>query len=142
MIAIICAICSGVTIVLSRSVNGLLANEIGASQSTFVNYFTGLLMSCVFLLLIGIKDLQTVDFNIVMKNPVMLIGGMIGVVNIFILNIVVMKISPVKLTLFTFVSQLLSGIVLDYVFFGIFSTMKLIGCCLVVIGLYSYQTFD
>ena len=45
MIAIICAIASGMTIVLSRSINGYLAKKIGPYQSTFFNYFTGLLTS-------------------------------------------------------------------------------------------------
>ena len=49
MIAIICAIASGMTIVLSRSINGYLAKKIGPYQSTFFNYFTGLLTSSILL---------------------------------------------------------------------------------------------
>lgn len=48
MIAVLCATCAGMTIVLSRSVNGYLAQKVGAYQSTFFNYFTGLFMSLVF----------------------------------------------------------------------------------------------
>ena len=48
MIAVICATCAGMTIVLSRSVNGYLSQKVGAYQSTFFNYFTGLFMSLVF----------------------------------------------------------------------------------------------
>lgn len=51
MIAIICAIASGMTIVLSRSINGYLAKKIGPYQSTFFNYFTGLLTSSILLFL-------------------------------------------------------------------------------------------
>lgn len=69
----------------------------------------------------------------------MFIGGIIGVFNILILNIVVPKVSPVKLTLITFVSQLISGIILDYCFYDIFSVNKLIGCLIVVAGLFLYQ---
>lgn len=39
---LLCATCAGMTIVLSRSVNGYLAQKVGAYQSTFFNYFTGL----------------------------------------------------------------------------------------------------
>ena len=49
MIAIICAIASGMTIVLGRSINGYLAKKIGPYQSTFFNYFTGLLTSSILL---------------------------------------------------------------------------------------------
>ena len=44
MIAIICAIASGMTIVLSRSINGYLAKKIGPYQSTFFNLLVCLLV--------------------------------------------------------------------------------------------------
>ncbi|MBM6800037.1 DMT family transporter, partial [Coprobacillus cateniformis] len=114
MIAVLCATCAGMTIVLSRSVNGYLAQKVGAYQSTFFNYFTGLFMSLVFLIILGFSHVQNLQSTVLLENPVMFIGGIIGVFNILILNIVVPKVSPVKLTLITFVSQLISGIILDY----------------------------
>ena len=74
-----------------------------------------------------------------MRQPTLLIGGMIGVFNILILNIIVPKISPVQLTLITFVAQLLSGVVIDYCIYDIFSIQKLIGCLIVIVGLIAYQ---
>ena len=61
MIAVICATCAGMTIVLSRSVNGYLSQKVGAYQSTFFNYFTGLFMSLVFLIILGFSHIQ--DFQ-------------------------------------------------------------------------------
>ncbi|MFR6100286.1 DMT family transporter [Longibaculum muris] len=142
MIAILCATCAGVTIVLSRSVNGYLSQKIGAYQSTFFNYFTGFLMSSVFLILFGFFNLKGFQFDILMRQPTLLIGGMIGVFNILILNIIVPKISPVQLTLITFVAQLLSGVVIDYCIYDIFSIQKLIGCLIVIVGLIAYQLSD
>lgn len=142
MIAILCATCAGVTIVLSRSVNGYLSQKIGAYQSTFFNYFTGFLMSSVFLILFGFFNLKGFQFDILMRQPTLLIGGMIGVFNILILNITVPKISPVQLTLITFVAQLLSGVVIDYCIYDIFSIQKLIGCLIVIVGLIAYQLSD
>lgn len=139
MIAVLCATCAGMTIVLSRSVNGYLAQKVGAYQSTFFNYFTGLFMSLVFLIILGFSHVQNFQSTVLLENPVMFIGGIIGVFNILILNIVVPKVSPVKLTLITFVSQLISGIILDYCFYDIFSVNKLIGCLIVVAGLFLYQ---
>lgn len=139
MIAVLCATCAGMTIVLSRSVNGYLAQKVGAYQSTFFNYFTGLFMSLVFLIILGFSRVQNFQSTVLLENPVMFIGGIIGVFNILILNIVVPKVSPVKLTLITFVSQLISGIILDYCFYDIFSVNKLIGCLIVVAGLFLYQ---
>ena len=47
MISIIFSILSGVTIVLSRGVNGLLSKKMGAYQGTFYNYFTGFMTSLI-----------------------------------------------------------------------------------------------
>lgn len=141
MIAILCAILAGVTIVLSRSVNGYLSQKIGPYPSTFYNYFTGLLTSVLLCIVMMLLSYQTLDFQ---GNPNMtiLLGGVIGVFNILILNIVVSKVSAVVLTLLAFVGQLVSGIIIDYLIYGIFSVSKMIGCVIVFIGLVFYQYSD
>lgn len=141
MIAILCATLAGVTIVLSRSVNGYLSQKVGPYLSTFFNYFTGFIASfvlCVAMILLGY---QNFDFQ---GNPniTMLIGGVIGVFNILILNIVVSRVSAVVLTLLAFVGQLASGMILDYFIYGIFSMNKIVGCLIVFIGLVMYQYSD
>lgn len=138
MMAVICAILAGVTIVISRSINGLLSQRIGPYQSTFFNYFTGFIASFLIMFCMGISyisEIKVLDMN----NPFLYIGGVIGVFNILILNIIVSKISPIQLTLITFVSQLMSGMLLDYYYYQMFSTQKIIGCIIVVIGLVIYQ---
>ncbi len=72
----------------------------------------------------------------------MLVGGIIGVFNVLILNIVISKVTPIKLTLITFISQLLSGMILDYYIYHVFTLNKLIGCIIVIIGLIIYQSAD
>lgn len=141
MIAIIFAIMAGVTIVLSRTVNGYLGQRIGVYQSTFFNYFTGLLLSIVVLLWMGISTVEY-DFTLFYKQPTLMIGGIIGVFNILILNLIVSKISPIQLTLVCFIAQLTTGIILDYYIYDIFSINKLIGCFIVIMGLFMYQRAD
>lgn len=143
MIAIICAIASGMTIVLSRSINGYLAKKIGPYQSTFFNYFTGLLTSSILLFFTLLPAFKNISFTKI--DLIMLVGGIIGVFNVLILNIVVSKVTPIKLTLITFISQLLSGMILDYYIYYIyhvFTLNKLIGCIIVIIGLIIYQSAD
>lgn len=141
MIAIICAIMAGVTIVLSRTVNGYLGQRIGVYQSTFFNYFTGLLLSIVVLLWMGIPTVGY-DLTLFCEHPTFMIGGIIGVFNILILNLIVSKISPIQLTLICFIAQLTTGIILDYYIYDIFSINKLIGCFIVIMGLFMYQRAD
>ena len=142
MISIICAVLAGVTIVLSRSINSLLSQKLGPYQSTFYNYFTGFVTSCILFCIIGFPYLKDIQWHAIINNPMMILGGVIGVFNILILNIIVHKVSPIQLTLINFISQLLSGIVLDYCFYQMFSIQKFIGCCIVIIGLVIYQLGD
>ena len=123
------------TIVLSRSINGYLAKKIGPYQSTFFNYFTGLLTSSILLFFTLLPAFKKIDL-------IMLVGGIIGVFNVLILNIVISKVTPIKLTLITFISQLLSGMILDYYIYHVFTLNKLIGCIIVIIGLIIYQSAD
>lgn len=136
MIAIICAISSGLTIVLSRTVNGYLSQKIGPYQSTFFNYLTGLITSFIILCFNGLPYLKSTEF---LNNPAMILGGFIGIFNVLILNIISPKITPVNLTLITFIAQMISSIVLDYCLFNIFTMKKLIGCLIVTLGLTMYQ---
>ena len=82
MIAIICAIASGMTIVLSRSINGYLAKKIGPYQSTFFNYFTGLLTSSILLFFTLLPAFKNISFTKI--DLIMLVGGIIGVFNVLI----------------------------------------------------------
>ena len=123
------------TIVLSRSINGYLAKKIGPYQSTFFNYFTGLLTSSILLFFTLLPAFKNISFTKI--DLIMLVGGIIGVFNVLILNIVVSKVTPIKLTLITF-----SGMILDYYIYHVFTLNKLIGCIIVIIGLIIYQSAD
>lgn len=135
MISIIFSILSGVTIVLSRSVNGMLSKKMGAYQGTFYNYFTGFMTSLI-LMLVGV---QHINISLDKTNLMMYLGGIIGVFNILILNIIVPRISPVILTLLSFIGQLVSGMVIDAFVYNMFSISKILGCLIVIAGLVIYQ---
>ena len=103
MISIIFSILSGVTIVLSRSVNGMLSKKMGAYQGTFYNYFTGFITSLILMLVLMIVGVQHINISLDKTILMMYLGGIIGVFNILILNIIVPRISPVILTLLSFI---------------------------------------
>ena len=137
MISIIFSILSGVTIVLSRSVNGMLSKKMGAYQGTFYNYFTGFMTSLILMLVLMIVGVQHINISLDKTNLMMYLGGIIGVFNILILNIIVPRISPVILTLLSFIGQLVSGI--DAFVYNMFSISKILGCLIVIAGLVIYQ---
>ena len=131
MISIIFSILSGVTIVLSRSVNGMLSKKMG--------YFTGFMTSLILMLVLMIVGVQHINISLDKTNLMMYLGGIIGVFNILILNIIVPRISPVILTLLSFIGQLVSGMVIDAFVYNMFSISKILGCLIVIAGLVIYQ---
>ena len=135
-ISIIFSILSGVTIVLSRSVNGMLSKKMGAYQGTFYNYFTGFMTSLILMLVLMIVGVQHINISLDKTNLMMYLGGIIGVFNILILNIIVPRISP---TLLSFIGQLVSGMVIDAFVYNMFSISKILGCLIVIAGLVIYQ---
>lgn len=139
IIQLVCAFLAGTCIVISRSINAYLSVHIGAYQGSFFNYFTGLIGSIVLWLLLSFPTLHTLSLFQTIPHYAMFIGGVIGVVNIVILNFIVTKISPLQLTLIVFIAQLVTGMVIDYFFYDLFSIKKVIGGMIVLLGLCHYQ---
>jgi bacterial/archaeal transporter family-2 protein len=135
LFSVMLALLAGVSIVISRSINALLAEKIGTLSGSFFNYATGLIASVVFLLLFGLSTLSSVSLLQDSGNMILLLGGVIGVINIILLNRIVSLIPPLQLTLIVFTAQLASGMLLDYFLLDLFSIRKLIGCSIVIIGL-------
>ncbi|MCR0264556.1 DMT family transporter [[Clostridium] innocuum] len=138
VLSVLLALLAGISIVISRSINALLAEKTNALTSSFFNYVTGCVTSMLFLLLFGISSLSKLSQLQDNGNLFLLLGGVIGVLNIILLNHIVPRIPPVQLTLLVFIAQLLSGMLLDSFLLNLFSLQKLAGCFLVVIGMLLY----
>ena len=132
--SIMLAILAGVSIVLSRIANYVLAQKIGLFQGTFFNYLLGFLGSFILLLISGsVMDLFSLSSY--QGTWWAYLGGLIGIATISISSILSSKISAFYLTLLLFVGQLFGGMLLDYFVGGNFSLQKVIGGLLVVVGL-------
>lgn len=131
---IILAILSGVTIVISRMTNAKLGKELSVYQSTFFNYLIGFI-GCLLLIALFREKLVFVPSVTGIRFFAMFFGGIVGVGNIIISNVVTPKIAAFSLTIIIFVSQLFSSLILDYYIDGEFSVGKLVGGFLVLCGL-------
>lgn len=131
---ILLAILAGVSIVLSRIINYVLADKIGLFQGTFFNYLTGFIGSLV-LLLFSRETMSLFAPASYQGTWWAYIGGAVGVGVIALSSHLSSKISAFYLTLLLFVGQLFGGMVLDYLVSGDFSIQKIVGGVLVVIGL-------
>lgn len=133
MMSILLAIIAGAFVVISRIINSNLANKIGIFEGTFFNFLMGLLFSFLFFLFSN-DSIR----NILSSKPipfVAFLGGLVGVSVLAISNFTTPKISVFYFTLFLFIGQLFTGILIDYFTLNTLSIGKLIGGVLVLLGL-------
>ncbi len=135
---IVLAVLSGALTVLSRTINARLGQHVGIYKSTLLNYITGLLLSLVILLCVAEP---WVGFGAPQNfaQVLMYFGGFLGVATVMLSNIVAPKLSAFVMTLLVFISQMATGVLIDYFFYGIFSKGQLLGCGIMVVGLILYQ---
>ena len=100
---------------------------------------SGFMTSLILMLVLMVVGVQHINISLDKTNLMMYLGGIIGVFNILILNIIVPRISPVILTLLSFIGQLVSGMVIDAFVYNMFSISKILGCLIVIAGLVIYQ---
>lgn len=133
VIAIVGVLLSGVTIVLARMLGARLAQQCGVHYSSLVNYITGLLGSLVMFLLMGAA--ANAAFPAPDGSIAMYLGGALGLVSVYTLNVIAHRLPATQLTLLIFVGQLFSGLLLDYFLTHKFSLGTLVGGLIVLAGL-------
>lgn len=134
LIPIIVSLVTGVTVVVSRTINASLARRTSVLASTFFNYGVGFLLSVGCLFIVGRGEPMLARFT-VSPDAWIYLGGIIGVCLVTLLNASVHRISSFYMTLLLFAGQVFAGIVLDIALSGVFSPRNLIGGLLVTAGL-------
>lgn len=130
LIAFLCGILINVQLIL----NAQLGKKIGLINSTFISFAIGLM-----LLLGKLFFTDTVfEFDKIGTVPIIFFTG--GFLAIFInvaSNYLVPKLPLIYSTIFTFLGQMISGMIIDYFTGFTFSLTKISGYVLVVIGIFS-----
>ena len=135
MIFALIAILGGASIVFARIFNAQLAGHIGLIEGSFFNYLTGLIGSLVLGFSTGeiFKVSQTLTSADV---PLWAYGGgLIGLTVVLMSNAITPKMSNLYMTLFIFLGQVGSGLLIDWCLDGSWSLGKLLGGALVLSGL-------
>ncbi|KEH89313.1 membrane protein [Clostridium novyi A str. 4540] len=133
MIYILVAILAGASIVVSRVINFSLADKIGVFQGTFFNYIVGLLFSIIFLVISN--DTLFIQNSLFKSLPWWAyLGGLVGVLVVVLSTYLTPRISAFYLTIFIFLGQLFTGIIIDYFVLREFSIGKVFGGILVLLG--------
>ena len=108
-LAMMISVFAGSAVVFSRTVNANLACEAGTYLGTFYNHIMGVPF-CI--LLWGMMSDFSITANLSFE-PWMLLGGMLGVLSLWVFNTLVPRISSFRLTLLSFLGQLFTGFFID-----------------------------
>ncbi|MEA4972708.1 MAG: DMT family transporter [Candidatus Metalachnospira sp.] len=126
LMAVTVSFSSGILLVIAQILNAKLSEETSVCTSTFFNYIVGLAAAIPICLLLGRNEPMFTNFSF---SPEILIylGGVLGVCIVLISNITILKISVFYMTLFIFIGQIFSGIIIDAILTQSFSMPNLIG---------------
>ena len=132
MFYILISILAGVIIVISRVLNTRLSEEIGLIESSYFNYFTGVIASIILFFIVG-ENFSLNSFNGIPFYSYL--GGLLGVIIVILNSVVTPKMSSFYVTLLIFIAQLFTGIIIDWFISNSFPLNKIIGGLFVVLGL-------
>lgn len=132
---------AGISLVISRILNARLAENTSISSSTFFNYLIGLAVAAPIMVFVG-RNEPFLTQPIFSLDIYIYFGGILGVAVVLLSNLIVTKISAFYMTLFLFIGQVFSGLLLDTIISGGFSIRNLLGGVLVAVGLFTNLFVD
>lgn len=134
VVAIIFSISVGCIIVTSRTINARLSEYIGAMPGSFINHLVGLPFTLILALVMPSNNITAIAQR-PSPHAWIYLGGLLGVLVTYVLNITVPKISSFSLTLLAFVGQVFIGIVIDLIRKNDFSSVTFYGGIIVAAGI-------
>jgi transporter family-2 protein len=134
VVAIIFSISVGCIIVTSRTINARLSEYIGAMPGSFINHLVGLPFTLILALVMPSNDITAIAQR-PSPHAWIYLGGLLGVLVTYVLNITVPNISSFSLTLLAFVGQVFIGIVIDLMRKNDFSSVTFYGGIIVAAGI-------
>jgi transporter family-2 protein len=134
MIYIFLALATGGSVIIGIILNSKLAEKIGLTGGTLINYIVGLIGSLLLYALIN----KGFDFRLTELANVPLLyltGGLLGVGAVMMNSAILPKIPVVYTTVLIFSGQLIVGILMDYFYFHQLATGKIIGGVFILLGI-------
>lgn len=134
------AFITGITIVIAMVQNANLATYVGVKQSTLMNYITGLIT----VTLIFVITKESLGFISELPNTHLLgyFGGLLGIIVVATSTIILKKVSVIAATMLMYAGQLMMGLLIDATRGTDLSLGKIIGCFLIIAGVYFNSLVD
>ena len=137
--AIVLSLAAGVSVVLSRVFNANIAEHTSILQGSFISYFLGL--PAVVLVAWFMREIPF-GMEISGANIWMYLGGILGVLVVLMCNLTVPHVSSFKLTMFIFLGQVLTGIILDLAFQQLAMDASFWGGIIISVGILISKIID
>lgn len=131
-LAVFFSLMRGVSLVISRQLNGQLGVRAGTGHATYMNYATGTIGAFIIFSVLGFPMLSAFPAENVSLLP--LLCGVFGCFGIFLCNLSSPKLSALSMSLIVFVSETGAGLVFD-AWQHTLSAPTVIGCGIVSIGM-------
>ncbi len=132
------AVLVGANTVVCRYLNTIFSHRNGLAMGTLANYVTGTLGALLVLLILGEPAAVKPIGALTVRTAAMFLGGAVGAVFVRLSIYITSRMSAFVSTLLIFISQLGTGLLLDFLLTGTFSAVKLLGGVLVMLGLWHF----
>ena len=136
----ILAILVGFAIIISMVQNARLVQHVNIKQVTLLNFMTGVAGASI----IFFFTRESLSIYQTMGNVPLFgyVGGLLGVIAVTIGTLVMRKVSVIAAAMLMYTGQLLTGVIIDYFRGTELSTGKIIGCGLIIAGVYFNSYID
>lgn len=133
MLAMILAFCGGLMIVTSKSLNNAAAKSLGLLPGSIINFVTGSVVALILSLifsdkLAGLMALGNVPWYF-------MLAGVFGVLAMLVSNFTLHRLPVLHSTTLIVAAQMLTALMIDFAFFGVFSVVKTAAALVVVVAL-------
>ncbi|QUI24820.1 DMT family transporter [Vallitalea pronyensis] len=139
---ILLALLAGALVIICISINGNLAKQVGVIQAGMTNYFVGLMSSILYATIMGGLSWHTLFMAPHSIPFYYFLGGAAGSLIMILNSIIIHHLPAVYVTMLVFIGQIIAGMTIDYVKFGLWSQGKVVGGIIIMIGLYYYIKGD
>ena len=140
IIAMILSFIAGITVVLSRTCNAKLAEKIGILQGSLMNHLIGLPF-CVVILFLFEGNIFKNNFTF-SSSPWIYFGGVFGVIAVLLFNLLVPKVAALPLTILSFVGQLFTSMILDFILLHTYDSTTFFAGLLIALGIVINTVLD
>ena len=134
------AFITGISTVISMVQNSRLSQFTSLAQTTLLNFMTGL-TGMIILFLIGGHSIASFS-GLSDMHFFGYLGGLMGVSVVLLSSFVMQKISVIAASMLMYTGQMIAGFIIDYFRDVAMSPIKIIGCVLIILGVYIHSYIE